>query len=166
MTDVTDCNLHVNVNFGRVPDPSLLRIGTVARRCGVSTRTLRYYEEMGLLRPVDTTEGGFRLYDDDVVARVDKIIRLKDVLHFTLDEIRETLEADDQIKARRDEHLSPAERLALVDDYLAALDRQQELVLEKRSVLDRVLDELEDQAKRAEARRLELQLELDAEPSR
>ena len=146
--------------------PSLLRIGTVARRCGVSTRTLRYYEEMGLLRPVDATEGGFRLYDEEVVERVAKIMRLKDVLHFTLDEIRETLEADDQIRARHDEHLSAAERIALVEDYLAALDRQQELVLEKRSVLDHVLDELEEQAKRAEARRLELQLELADEPAR
>ena len=146
-----------------MPEPSLLRIGTVARRCGVSTRTLRYYEEMGLLRPVDTTEGGFRLYDEAIVERVQKIMRLKDVLHFTLDEIRETLDADDRIRARRFDTLSAEDRIGLIDEYLAALDRQQELVLEKRATLDRVLDELDEQATRAEGRRLELELELATE---
>lgn len=138
-------------------EAKLLRIGEVARRCGVSTRTLRYYEEMDLLRPVTTTDGGFRLYDESAVERVERILRLRDSLHFTLEEIRTTLDADDRVRAMRSTAGSdPAERIAVIDEYLAALDRQQELVLAKRAQLDAVLDELDEKARRAEARKADL----------
>ena len=76
-----------------------LKIGEVARRCGVSTRTLRYYEEVGLIAPVDSTEGGFRLYDSAVIDRVERIVRFKDVVHLSLDEIRRTLDDEDRVIA-------------------------------------------------------------------
>lgn len=138
-------------------DP-LLRIGEVARRCGVSTRTLRYYEEMGLLTPADTSEGGFRLYAPDVVERVDRIGRLKEVMGFTLEEIRSTLVADDRVKALWSEHQhgDPAARLAVVDEYIGALEAQHELVRAKRDRLDAVRAELDDALARARGRRAEL----------
>jgi len=139
----------------------LLRIGEVARRCGVSTRTLRWYEETGLLQPVSSTEGGFRLYDETVVDRVHRILRLRDSVHFTLEEIRDTLDADDRVRALwSTAGGDPAERIAVIDEYLAALDRQQELVLAKRAQLDAVLDELDEKARRGEQRRAELLGEL------
>jgi len=70
------------------PDPreGLLRIGALAERLGVSTRTLRFWEAQGLLPAPRRTEGGFRLYDDRHVRVARGIQRLKDV-GFALAEI-------------------------------------------------------------------------------
>jgi MerR family copper efflux transcriptional regulator len=73
----------------------LLQIGQVAERTGLSLRTIRFYEENGLVLPTSRTEGGFRLYSDDDVARLEVIKRMKP-LGFTLEEMQEliTLLAD------------------------------------------------------------------------
>ena len=68
----------------------LLQIGLVADRTGLSLRTIRFYEENGLVPPTSRTEGGFRLYSDDDVARLEVIKRMKP-LGFSLDEMRELL---------------------------------------------------------------------------
>lgn len=67
------------------------RIGELARKTGKTERTLRFYEEMDLLAPVDRTPGGFRLYGEDAELRIHWIERLQD-LGFSLVEIREFLE--------------------------------------------------------------------------
>jgi DNA-binding transcriptional MerR regulator len=72
----------------------LLQIGEVADRVGLSLRTVRYYEEMGLIVPADRTEGGFRLYTEDHVERLALIKQMKP-LGFTVQEIRALLEARD-----------------------------------------------------------------------
>jgi DNA-binding transcriptional MerR regulator len=68
----------------------LVQIGQVAERTGLSLRTIRFYEESGLVVPTARTEGGFRLYSDDDVARLEVIKRMKP-LGFTLEEMRELL---------------------------------------------------------------------------
>jgi DNA-binding transcriptional MerR regulator len=68
----------------------LLQIGQVAERTGLSLRTIRFYEENGLVRPTSRTGGGFRLYSEDDVARLEVIKRMKP-LGFTLDEMSELL---------------------------------------------------------------------------
>ena len=68
----------------------LLQIGQVAERTGLSLRTIRWYEEEGLVVPTSRTEGGFRLYSDDDVARLEVIKRMKP-LGFALEEMRELL---------------------------------------------------------------------------
>jgi MerR family copper efflux transcriptional regulator len=68
----------------------LLQIGQVAERTGLSLRTIRFYEENGLVLPTTRTEGGFRLYSDDAVARLEVIKRMKP-LGFTLEEMQELL---------------------------------------------------------------------------
>ena len=68
----------------------LLQIGQVAERTGLSLRTIRFYEENGLVLPTSRTEGGFRLYSDDDVARLEVIKRMKP-LGFNLEEMRELL---------------------------------------------------------------------------
>lgn len=68
----------------------LLQIGQVAERTGLSLRTIRFYEENGLVRPTTRSDGGFRLYSDDDVARLEVIKRMKP-LGFTLDEMQELL---------------------------------------------------------------------------
>ncbi|TKJ27417.1 MerR family transcriptional regulator [Blastococcus sp. CCUG 61487] len=68
----------------------LLQIGQVAERTGLSLRTIRFYEEHGLVRPTSRTGGGFRLYGEDDVARLEVIKRMKP-LGFTLEEMQELL---------------------------------------------------------------------------
>ncbi|MCW2696367.1 MAG: putative transcriptional regulator (MerR family) of metal efflux transporter expression [Modestobacter sp.] len=69
---------------------ALVQIGHVAERTGLSLRTIRWYEEEGLVVPTARTEGGFRLYSDDDVARLMVVKRMKP-LGFTLEEMRELL---------------------------------------------------------------------------
>lgn len=68
----------------------LLQIGQVAERTGLSLRTIRFYEEEGLVVPTARTEGGFRLYSEDDVARFEVIKRMKP-LGFAVEEMRELL---------------------------------------------------------------------------
>lgn len=58
--------------------PKLLRIGQLAERCGKTVRALHLYEELGLLRPVLRSKGGFRLYSATAIERVQWINRLQE----------------------------------------------------------------------------------------
>ncbi|MGY1707702.1 MerR family transcriptional regulator [Geodermatophilus sp. SYSU D00697] len=68
----------------------LLQIGQVAERTGLSLRTIRFYEESGLVVPTARSEGGFRLYSSEDVARLEVVKRMKP-LGFSLEEMRELL---------------------------------------------------------------------------
>ena len=80
----------------------LLQIGEVAEGTGLSLRTIRYYEEVGLIVPETRTDGGFRLYTDDQLHRLALIRRMKP-LGFTLEEMREVLETRDRLYERPDD---------------------------------------------------------------
>lgn len=67
-----------------------MKIGEVAERVGLSLRTLRYYEESGLITPAGRTSGGFRLYSERDVQRLLLIMQMKP-LGFTLDRMREVV---------------------------------------------------------------------------
>lgn len=87
-----------------------MQIGEVAERTGLSLRTIRYYEEVGLVRPSSRTQGGFRLYTEPDVARLNLVKRMKP-LGFTLDEARDLLAVLDALDAE----VGGAERDTLVD---------------------------------------------------
>ena len=90
--------------------PETFQIGEAAERAELSLRSVRYYEEMGLVAPDSRTAGGFRLYTDEHVHRLQLIRRMKP-LGFTLRQMRELLDARDAI--RRDPGDAAArERLA------------------------------------------------------
>jgi MerR family copper efflux transcriptional regulator len=72
------------------PRSELMQIGQVAERTGLSLRTIRWYEEEGLVVPTARTDGGFRLYSADDVARLEVIKRMKPI-GFALEEMRELL---------------------------------------------------------------------------
>lgn len=76
-----------------------MQIGEVAEETGLSLRTIRYYEEMGLVTPSARTSGGFRLYSDADVARLRLIRRMKP-LDFSLQEMRDVLALLDELEAR------------------------------------------------------------------
>lgn len=102
-----------------------LLIGAVAERTGLSLRSVRYYEEAGLLSPTRTA-GGFRLFDDDAVERLTVIMRMKP-LGFTLDEMRVLLDLRDRLA----ETTSADERAELAQQ----LDAWQELAMHKLTTL-------------------------------
>ncbi|UFU02242.1 MerR family transcriptional regulator [Ruania suaedae] len=77
-------------------DKQHMQIGAVAERTGLSLRTIRYYEEIGLVSPSARTGGGFRLYTDADVARLRVAMGMKP-LGFSLEEMRELLEARDAV---------------------------------------------------------------------
>jgi len=67
-----------------------LTIGALARLCGVTVRTLRYYEEMDLIGPIKRTNGKYRLYNRYSLKRVQAIMALQ-ALNYSLEEIQTTL---------------------------------------------------------------------------
>jgi DNA-binding transcriptional MerR regulator len=67
-----------------------MRIGDLAKRVGTTTRSLRYYEELGIIEPETKTEGGFRLYSEKQIRRIEIINHLKS-LGFSLSEISKTM---------------------------------------------------------------------------
>lgn len=105
-----------------------MHIGVVAERTGLSLRTLRHYDEVGLLRPSARSEGGFRLYTGADVERLLVIRRMKP-LGFTLEEMADLLDAVVALRDGRDDPTA-RERLA---DYLTSAE-------ERRDTLARTLD--------------------------
>jgi DNA-binding transcriptional MerR regulator len=95
------------------------RIGEVTERVGLSLRTVRYYEEVGLVIPSDRTAGGFRLYTEDDIERLIMAKELKP-LGFSLDEVRTVL--DLVATAEEDRDLTPEQRTTLAQ--FAALSRE------------------------------------------
>ncbi len=75
----------------------LMQIGDVAARTGLSLRTVRYYEEAGLVEPCERSAGGFRLYSEAECARLEFVKRLKP-LGFTLKEMRELMDVLDVVQ--------------------------------------------------------------------
>ncbi|MEU8277066.1 MerR family transcriptional regulator [Microbispora bryophytorum] len=94
----------------------LAQIGEVAERLGLSLRTIRHYEEVGLIVPA-RTQGGFRLYSEQDVQRLALIRRMKP-LGFTLEEMRDLLEITDRL-ARDDDEPGLLARLQLFERAVA-----------------------------------------------
>ncbi|QJW35012.1 MerR family transcriptional regulator [Cellulosimicrobium protaetiae] len=119
------------------PAPATMHIGAVASRTGLSLRTLRHYDEVGLVRPSGRTDGGFRLYTERDVERLLVVRRMKP-LGFTLEEMADLLEISDRlaagdVDARLRERLAVyvetagerradlARKLAMADEFIAVL---------------------------------------------
>jgi len=85
------------------PASVLVRIGAAAEAAGLSTRTLRYWEQRGLLSPSAHSEGGERRYSAADVARLRHIRELADLLGADLEEIRVVLAAEDRLASLRAE---------------------------------------------------------------
>src|SRR5258708_39684391 len=108
------------------------RIGEVAERVGITTRTIRYYEELGLLGcDTDRPKGAHRLYSDADVSRLQELIRLRDLLGLSLEELIELAEAEDARAGLRDEcdkGPDDVERLRILKEATPLLERQLALV--------------------------------------
>lgn len=130
---------------------ALLRIGEVAERLGVSTRTLRYYEELGLVVPSGRSPGGSRRYADTDLERVQHIRELQQVLGFNLDEIHEIVGAEDRLAELKSEYTSTASarrQATILHEAMALNDRLQKQVADKIGVLEGFRAELRSKARR------------------
>jgi len=125
------------------------RIGEVAARAGVTTRTLRYYEECGLLKPAGHSPGGGRRYSDGDAARLQRIIELRDVMGFDLEQIGEILRSEDRLadlKAEAQRGISEARRREILREAIAINDRMRGLARDKAAALRQFQAELEEKA--------------------
>jgi DNA-binding transcriptional MerR regulator len=132
-------------------EPALYRIGEVAERVGVTPRTLRYYQEVGLIDPSGKSPGGTRRYSEDDVTRLLRIIELRAVMGFDLDRIREILQAEDRLAELREEAkggISQKRRREILAEAMTLNERMQLQVREKVAVLEGFLGELEVTAAR------------------
>src|SRR3712207_2878775 len=80
-------------------EPGLRRIGDVAEETGLTPRTIRYYEEIGLLEPAAHVSGSNRRYDHEDVERLRLIKRLRDVVGLSLAELKMFLELESERRA-------------------------------------------------------------------
>jgi DNA-binding transcriptional MerR regulator len=123
-----------------------LQIGEVAERTGVTQRTLRFYEERGLLKPPSRMEGGFRLYSEEDVQRVEQIKGLQRLLGLSLAEIKEMVEADEALKAIKAEYRREAEteqKIEQIQQARAITEKQYTIVHQKLEQLQTMSDQLE-----------------------
>ncbi|WNR45729.1 MerR family transcriptional regulator [Paenibacillus roseipurpureus] len=82
-----------------------LKIDDVAKECGLTKRTIRYYEEIGLLSPPERSEGGMRLYSNEHVEQLKQIVIARDVLGVSLQEIQEFVVSSNQLLEHRQGYL-------------------------------------------------------------
>jgi DNA-binding transcriptional MerR regulator len=138
-----------------------LQIGEAAERAQLTQRTLRYYEEKGLLAPPTRMEGGFRLYSPEDIERIDRIRQMKDLLGFSLAEIKDMIEADDvrlQMRAEWRTDADAAEKAAKVRrareatlQQIAMLDTKMEKMAEMRRTLAERVEKFDVRLKQWEA---------------
>jgi len=132
-----------------LPDTSeaYLQIGEVAERTGVTQRTLRFYEEKGLLRPPTRMEGGFRLYSEEDVSRVEHIRRLQDLLGITLAEIKEMVEAEEvlsELKAQYRPDSDVSEKKRQLQKAIDVVSRQHGIVSQKAEQMSEMKSQIEE----------------------
>jgi MerR family transcriptional regulator, repressor of the yfmOP operon len=130
-----------------------LRIGDVARLLGTTPRTIRYYEEIGLLAEAPARPSGqHRIYTDTEVERIREVMRLKHLLGVSLEELKTLLTAEEaraEVRAqlRRDD-VDPERRRELLTQALGHIDRQLELVRHRAAELAKLEHELGETRKR------------------
>jgi len=105
---------------------SVYRIGEVAEQTGVTPRTIRYYEELGLLGGSEREKGRHRLYCDSDIERLRELIKLRDLLGVSLDDLRCLLVGEE----------------GDLREALRSIEAQLELVCARHGELQRLEDEL------------------------
>jgi len=141
-------------------DEAAYRIGEVAQRVGVTTRTIRYYEELGLLgggsgRP----KGAHRLYSETNITRLQELIRLRDLLGLSLDELVELTEAEEArgaLCSQWDLHPTEDDRRRILDEARPLVERQLELVQLRLTTLEQFAGELEEKLRQIDEANAEL----------
>jgi DNA-binding transcriptional MerR regulator len=134
-----------------------LRIGEVAELTGTTPRTIRYYEELGLLAPsAERPPGAHRVYDEADVDRLREVLRLRRVLGLSLDELKELSAEETARAARRREWDAgvedPVRRREILEDAARYVELQLDLVRRRREELDELERELVAKRRRVKGR--------------
>ncbi len=128
-----------------------LRIGDAAARVGLSARTLRYYEELGLLNPSGHTAGGERRYSPADLKHLERIVELRDVLGMNLDEVKGFLETEGHL-----DHARGVYRARKGDETPGARSQRRELLEEILRLSESLAEQLETKVHRMRAFRSDL----------
>ncbi|HVD86674.1 MAG TPA: MerR family transcriptional regulator [Solirubrobacterales bacterium] len=133
-----------------------LRIGDVARLAGTTPRTIRYYEEIGLLPIAGSRQpGAHRTYAESDVERLTELLRLKDLLGLTLEELKELVEAEGaRAELRREWHggvEDPVRRRQILEQSLTYTARQLELVRRRHDEITKLEAELLSRRRRVQS---------------
>jgi DNA-binding transcriptional MerR regulator len=142
------------------PATRLLRIHEVSELVGLTSRTIRYYEEVGLLEPAARSEGAYRLYDEDDLERLHYIKAMRDDAGFSLAEIGTLLEDEQARSHSRERYLATTdheERRTILEASAARLDRQVVSLRTKRDRIDAMIDDVEQRRSRVERRLADLE---------
>jgi MerR family transcriptional regulator, repressor of the yfmOP operon len=134
-----------------------LRIGEVAQLTGTTPRTIRYYEELGLLAPASDREpGAHRVYYEADVERLREVLRLRRVLGLSLNELKE-LSAEEFARAARKREWDagvddPVRRREILEEAARYAELQLELLRRRRAELDELEQELVAKRRRVRGR--------------
>jgi DNA-binding transcriptional MerR regulator len=133
-----------------------LRIGEVAELTGTTPRTIRYYEEIGLLPPAGGRElGKHRAYSQTDVERVQEILRLRNLLGLSLEQLSQLLAAEEaraEIRREYQQADDPEQQRRLLQEALGHIGTQLELVRGRRRELEELEGELVDKRRQVQKR--------------
>ena len=142
-----------------------LQIGEVAEQLGLTPRTLRYYEEIGLLEHPSRMEGGFRLYSATDIDRLESIVQLKRLLGFSLREIKQVVEAMESLKLLRQESKQASDLETKRDSLrkgLEILEQQVEVLDGRMRQVAELRDQFNQRSLRVRERLEQIEAELQA----
>jgi DNA-binding transcriptional MerR regulator len=134
-----------------------MRIGQVAELTGTTPRTIRYYEEIGLLpRPAARQPGAHRVYDGGDVERLRELLELRELLGISLEELGELAAAETARASLRREWRAgiedPVRRRQVLEEALGHVSRQLELVRKRRDAIAALEAELVAKRRRLRSR--------------
>jgi MerR family transcriptional regulator, repressor of the yfmOP operon len=128
-----------------------LKIEEVAKRSGLTKRTIRYYEELGILAPPERSEGKIRLYTEEHIETLQKIVNAKEVLGFSLQELQQFIVIGNTIESQCQDYklhykntadqMERRNRLLEIDKHTG---EQLDLIAQKIQKIHRVQTDLEN----------------------
>lgn len=117
-------------------DKTVMTIGDLARRAGTTMRTIRYYEERGLIEPVGRTKGGFRLYEEEELRKL-HLIRSLQILDMPLAQVKAFF--DKRQRGRTGAEIAPALR-GVLQEHLQGIEQR---IVQYRAMQDSVRETME-----------------------
>jgi DNA-binding transcriptional MerR regulator len=119
--------------------PKKFTVDEVSDRLGITPRTLHYYEELGLLAEIPRTEGGHRYYDEEIIAQLEYILKLKNLLGISLQDIRTILDTEEDLTRIKELYYKETTK----DEKTALLDQATQLLQSLISGIDEKIVKLQ-----------------------
>ncbi|MDA1477170.1 MerR family transcriptional regulator [Bacillus changyiensis] len=115
-----------------------MKIDQMAKRSGLTKRTIRFYEEIGLLSAPKRTDGGVRLYSEDDLEELEKVVMTKEVLGFSLQELQQFIETSKQLEMNKEGYLLSLDK----GERKAKLEEIQDMLSEQMCMIDKKLEKI------------------------